>query len=58
MKIVGQYLDSKEDKAISTKSLSEPGKIVFKECTRIKFSPPLTNLFTIGIERRLFENKT
>ena len=30
MKIVGQYLDRKEDKAISTKSLSEPGNILKK----------------------------
>ena len=69
---MAKYLEIREDKTVSTKSLSDLASIVLKEnCFEIsskiyhqksgtaictKFAPPYANLFTAGLEKRTFEN--
>ena len=69
---MAKYLETRENKTVSTKSLSDSASIVLKENyfqigSRIyhqklgtaigpKFALPYTNLFIAGLEKRMFEN--
>ena len=69
---MAEYLETKEDKTVSTKSLCDLASIVLKEnyfevsskiyhqklgtAIGIKFAPPYDNFFMAGLENRICEN--
>ena len=69
---MAEYLETRDDKTISTKSLCDLASIVLKEnyfelsskiyhqklgtAIGTKFAPPYANLFMAGLEKRIFEN--
>ena len=69
---MAEYLETREDKAVSTKSLCDLANIVLKEnyfelssktyhqklgtAIGTKFAPPYANLFMAGLEKCIFEN--
>ena len=72
IKTMAEYLKTREDKNVSTKSLYDLTSIVLKEnyfelssqiyhqklgtAISTKFTPPYANLFMVGLENRIFEN--
>ena len=72
IKTIAEYLETREDKTVSTKSLCDLASIVLKEnyfelsskiyhqksgtAIGTKFAPPYANLFTAGLEKRIFGN--
>ena len=72
IKTIAEYLETREDKTVSTKSLCDLASIVLKEnyfelsskiyhqklgtAIGTKFAPPYANLFMAGLENRIFEN--
>ena len=72
IKTIAEYLETREDKTVSTKSLCDLASIVLKEnyfelsskiyhqklgtAIGTKFAPPYANLFMAGLEKRIFEN--
>ena len=72
IKTIAEYLETREDKTISTKSLCDLASIVLKEnyfelsskiyhqklgtAIGTKFAPPYVNLFMAGLEKCIFEN--
>ena len=69
---MAEYLETREDKTVSTKSLCDLASIVLKEnyfelsskiyhqklgtAIGTKFAPPYVNLFMAGLEKHIFEN--
>ena len=69
---MAEYLETRDNKTISTKSLCDLASIVLKEnyfelsgkiyhqklgtAIGTKFAPPYANLFMAGLEKRIFEN--
>ena len=69
---MAEYLETRDDKTVSTKSLCDLASIVLKEnyfelsskiyhhklgtAVGTKSAPPYANLFMSGLEKRIFEN--
>ena len=69
---MAEYLETREDKTVSTKSSCDFASIVLKQnyfelsskiyhqklgtAIGTKFAPPYANLFMTGLEKRIFEN--
>ena len=72
LKTMSEYLDTREDKTVTTQSLTDLAKLILKEnffelsdkiyhqklgtAIGTKFAPPYANLFMAGLEKKLFEN--
>ena len=72
IKTIAKYLETREDKTVSSKSLCDLASIVLKEnyselsskiyhqklgtAIGTKFAPPYANLFMAGLEKRIFGN--
>ena len=72
IKTIAKYLETREDKTVSSKSLCDLASIVLKEnyselsskiyhqklgtAIGTKFAPPYANLFMAGLEKHIFEN--